>query len=157
MSPPLRKKEDNNALWMAINKGTVQTVGTDHCSFNLQQKQAGIHDFRKIPNGAGGVEHRLTLLFTYGVLQNHISMNKFVEITSTNAAKIFGLYPSKGIISQGADADLVIWNPHRENIISAKTHHQHCDMNIYEGMKTIGAPDVVLKGGMVVVDNLRLQ
>ncbi|MBI9053161.1 MAG: dihydropyrimidinase [Bacteroidales bacterium] len=153
MSPPLRKKKDQHALWDAINTGVIKTVGTDHCPFNLEQKEKGIHDFRMIPNGAGGVEHRMTLLFTYGVLQNRITYNQFVDVTSTQAAKIFGLYPQKGEISVGSDADLVIWNPKAENTISVANHHQNCDLEIYEGIKTIGAPEFVISDGEIVVEN----
>ena len=153
MSPPLRKKEDIDALWEAVSDGTIQTVGTDHCPFNFKQKESGRDDFRKIPNGAGGVEHRLALLYTYGVLKDKISLNQFVDLTSTNAAKIFRLYPEKGIIEVGSDADLVVWNQKTENIISASTHHQNCDNNIYEGIKTIGSPIFVIQSGRVVVEN----
>ena len=156
MSPPLRKKEDQNALWESINKGIVKTIGTDHCPFTLEQKEQGINDFRKIPNGAGGVEHRMTLLFTYGILQNRINYNQFVDITSTQAAKIFGLYPQKGEVAVGSDADLLIWNPKTENTISVENHHQNCDLEIYEGAKTIGAPEIVISNGEVVVENGRL-
>ncbi len=150
MSPPLRKKEDNKALWEAINNGTVTTLGTDHCPFTLKQKESGIHDFRKIPNGAGGVEHRLTLLYTYGVLTSKITLNQFVAITSTNAAKIFGMFPAKGIIAVGSDADIVVWNPEKENIISAQNHYSNCDLDIYEGIKTKGEPEYVVKAGIII-------
>ncbi len=150
MSPPLRKKEDNNALWEAINNGVIQTVGTDHCSFTLKQKEIGKNDFRQIPNGAGGVEHRLSLLYMYGVLTNKISINKFVEVTSANAAKLFGLYPKKGVIAVGSDADIIVWSKQNENIISAKTHRQNCDNNIFEGVKTIGMPSVIIKSGEII-------
>ncbi|MCP3931488.1 MAG: dihydropyrimidinase [Bacteroidetes bacterium] len=154
MSPPLREPIDNQALWQALSEGIIQTTGTDHCPFLMKQKEAGIHDFRKITNGAGGVEHRLALLFTYGVLTNKISINQFVNITSTQAAKIFGLYPQKGEIALQSDADLIIWDPNKENTISSKTHHQHCDTNIYEGLKTKGsAKYVIAKGRVVVQDN----
>jgi len=156
MSPPLRKKEDQNSLWSAINKGVVKTVGTDHCPFSLGQKEQGINDFRMIPNGAGGVEHRMTLLFSYGVLQNRINYNQFVDITSTQAAKIFGLYPQKGEIDTGSDADIVIWNPKIENTISVENHHQNCDLEIYEGAKTVGAPEIVILNGDVIVEKGKL-
>ena len=156
MSPPLRKKKDQNALWDSINKGIIKTVGTDHCPFNLKQKEQEITDFRKIPNGAGGVEHRMTLLYSYGVLQNRINYNQFVDITSTQAAKIFGLYPQKGEIAVGSDADLVIWNPEKENTISVENHHQNCDLEIYEGAKTIGAPEFVIKNGKIVIERDKL-
>jgi dihydropyrimidinase len=152
ISPPLRKKEDNEALWNAVSKGIIQTIGTDHCPFNLKQKKAGIADFRKIPNGAGGVEHRLALLYTYGVLENKIDLNQLVDVFSTRPAKIFGLYPSKGEIMQGSDADIVIWDPGSQNIISTKTHHQNCDLNIYKGIKTNGRAEYVIAGGELVIE-----
>jgi dihydropyrimidinase len=151
ISPPLRKKEDNDALWDALSKGIVKTVGTDHCPFNLGQKATGLTDFRKIPNGAGGVEHRLELLYTYGVLENRITLNQMVNSFSTQPAKIFGLFPSKGDIQAGSDADLVIWDPDSENTISAKTHHQNCDNNIYEGITTRGRAEYVIAGGRIVI------
>lgn len=151
ISPPLRQAEHQQALWKAVADGTIQTIGSDHCPFTLKQKMEGKDDLRKIPNGAGGVEHRLALLYTYGVLTGKISLNRFVELTSTNAARIFGLYPSKGILAPGADADIVVWNPEKTSIISSRTHHQHCDSNIYEGMATKGEAKYVVLGGKVVV------
>jgi dihydropyrimidinase len=153
ISPPLRKKEDNDSLWDAISRGIVGTVGTDHCPFNLSQKEAGLGDFRKIPNGAGGVEHRLELLYTYGVLEGRITINQMVDLFSAQPAKIFGLYPSKGDIIVGSEADLVIWNPFSENTISAKTHHQNCDLNLFEGIKTRGIAAYVIAGGKIVIEN----
>jgi len=153
MSPPLRKHKDSKALWKAISDGVIQTVGTDHCPFTMQQKEAGIDDFRKIPNGAGGVEHRLALLYTYGVLEGKISLRQFVNITSTNASKIFGLYPQKGELFVGSDADIIVWNPDSEKTISTKTHRQNCDSNIYEGVSTKGAPEFVIVNGEVAVAN----
>ena len=117
----------------------------------LTKRKNGIHDFTKIPNGAGGIEHRLALIYTYGVLSKKISLNRFVELVSTQPAKIFGLYPNKGVIKKGAEADIVIWNPKKESIISSKTHHQNCDINIYEGMKTIGVPEYVFVGGDIAI------
>ncbi len=152
-SPPLRKKADNDGLWQALKTGTIQTVGTDHCPFTFNQKSLGKADFTKIPNGAGGVEHRLSLLYTYGVLKNKISLNQFVNLSSTQAAKIFGLYPQKGEIAVGSDADIVIWNPDTEQVISTETHHQNCDLNIYEGFKTKGAPEYVLLRGQIMLEN----
>jgi dihydropyrimidinase len=148
MSPPLRKKEDQNALWQAINEGVIQTVGTDHCPFTLEQKRMGMHDFTKIPNGAGGIEHRLSLLYTYGVLQKRVSFEKFVEITSANPAKIFG-FKNKGEIKEGFDADLLIWDTNAKDIISAKTHHQNCDLNIYEGFEIKGKPFMTIVNGKI--------
>jgi dihydropyrimidinase len=153
MSPPLRKVEDNEALWEAIKDGTIDTIGTDHCPFNLKQKLMGKNDFRKIPNGAGGVEHRMELLYTFGVLKNKISLNEFVTLTSTNAAEIFGLFPEKGNIKVGSDADIVIWNPKKNKTISLKNQKQNCDLNIYSGTKTTGAPAYVLKSGKIMVQD----
>ncbi|MFP4556751.1 MAG: dihydropyrimidinase [Bacteroidales bacterium] len=143
LSPPIRKQEDCQALWTAMNDGTIQTIGTDHCPFTQKQKDFGRDDFRKIPNGAGGVEHRMALLYTYGVLEKRINLNQFVNLTSTQAAKIFGLYPQKGEITVGSDADIVLWNPNKEERISAKTHHSNCDISIYEGVKTFGAAETI--------------
>lgn len=151
ISPPLRKKTDIEALWEAIADGTIQTISTDHCPFTMAKKKTGLNDFTKIPNGAAGVEHRLALVYSYGVLQGKITLNQFVNLVSTQPAKIFGLYPQKGAIQAGADADLVIWNPDTENIISAKTHHQHCDINIYEGIKTKGAPEFIISKGKILI------
>lgn len=156
LSPPLRKKEDNEALWKAIINNTIQTIGTDHCPFTLEQKKEGLSDFRKIPNGAGGVEHRLALLYTYGVLQNKLSINKFVDLISTRTAKIFGLYPQKGVIAVGSDADLVIWDPDKKTVILSKTHHQNCDINIFEGFETKGAAKFMIIKGEIVLKNGKL-
>ncbi len=152
ISPPLRKKNDNEMLWKAIAEDVIDTVGTDHCPFNLNQKSAGRNDFRKIPNGAGGVEHRLALLYTYGVKTGIISLNKWVDIISTQPAKIFGLYPAKGEIADGSDADIVIWNPKAEKTISSKNNFQNCDLEIFEGIKTFGAPEYVISCGDIVFE-----
>lgn len=153
MSPPLRKTEDQEALWEAMRSGTIQTVGTDHCPFTLEQKRLGRHDFTQIPNGAGGIEHRLALLYTYGVLTGKISLNQFVALTAANAAKIMGFYPQKGVIAEGSDADLVVWNTKKKSQISAKNHHSAGDQSIYEGFRTIGSPQIVIKSGEIVVQN----
>ncbi|MHC1704704.1 MAG: dihydropyrimidinase [Tenuifilaceae bacterium] len=156
ISPPLRKFEDNNQLWEGIQNQIIQSVGTDHCPFSFEQKSIGIDDFRKIPNGAGGIEHRLELLYTFGVLTEKITLNRMVDIFSTQPAKIFGLYPQKGEIAIGSDADLVIWNPEVESTISAKTHHSKSDISIYEGFKVKGTAQYVLSKGRVVIDNGRI-
>lgn len=134
MSPPLRKKADNDALWKALEEGDIDAIGTDHCSFNYKgQKDIGINDFSKIPNGGPGVEHRMGLLYTYGVKEGKISMNKFVELTSTKAAKLFGMYPQKGSIEVGSDADIVVIDTEMKNIISAENQTQNTDYTPYEG------------------------
>lgn len=152
MSPPIRKKEDIDCLWNGIRDGDIQTVGTDHCSFNFKgQKDIGMEDFTKIPNGAPGVEHRMELLYTYGVCKNKINFNKFVEVTSTNAAKIFGIYPKKGTIEVGSDADLVVLDTNKKNIISSSNQHQNVDYTPYEGFEVnCKVRDVFLRGGHVL-------
>jgi dihydropyrimidinase len=148
ISPPIRSKQDQEALWGALADGTVDLISTDHCPFNtVGQKDAGINDFTKIPNGAGGIENRLALLYTYGVLTKKISLQQFVGLTSTNAARIFDLYPKKGAIKVGSDADLVIWNPDTKSVISVETQLQKCDSNIYEGMIIKGEAEYVLNRG----------
>jgi len=157
ISPPLRTSEDSDTLWAALSDGTLSTAGTDHCPFTMEQKRAGVNDFRKIPGGAGGVEHRLELLHTYGVLTNRLTFNQMVNIFSVMPAKIFGLYPQKGEITEGSDADIVIWNPAYEKTISAATHHQNCDINIYEGLRVKGNADYVIAGGNAIIENGQLS
>jgi dihydropyrimidinase len=157
ISPPLRKKHDNDALWQALTSRLIQSTGTDHCPFSMQQKRLGRDDFRRIPNGAGGVEHRMALLYTYGVLENRLSLGRWVDLVSTGPARIFGLYPRKGCITPGADADLVVWDPEKETVISAKTHYQQTDINIFEGIKTKGGPEYVISKGRIAVQNGKLM
>ncbi|MDF1561187.1 MAG: dihydropyrimidinase [Bacteroidales bacterium] len=152
ISPPLRTEADSDALWHALADGTIRTVGTDHCPFTAEQKRAGLEDFRKIPGGSGGVEHRLALLYTYGILTGRLNFNHLVNLCSSEPARIFGIYPRKGDISAGSDADIVIWNPEQAGIISAESHHMNCDINIYEGMAVRGSPEYVIKGGEVVIE-----
>jgi len=156
ISPPLRTIEDLAQLWEGIQNHSIQTVGTDHCPFTYEQKLKGIDDFRKIPNGAGGIEHRLELLYNYGVLNELISLNRLVDIFSPQPAKIFGLYPQKGAIAVGSDADIVVWNTSSESTISAKTHHSKADTSIYEGFNIKGFVQCVLSKGIVAVENGKL-
>lgn len=151
ISPPIRSKPNQDALWEALSDGTVDVISTDHCPFNtFGQKDIGMHDFTKIPNGAGGIEYRLALLYTYGVATHKISMQQFVGLTSTNAARIFQLYPQKGSIAVGSDADLVIWNPETESKISVETQIQKCDSNIFNGITLQGSADVIIQHGSVI-------
>jgi dihydropyrimidinase len=152
MSPPIREKKDQEALWAGIEQGLVQTVGTDHCPFMWNDKLKGEHDFTLIPNGAPGLEHRIELLFSEGVKKGRITANKLVEICSTNVAKTFGLFPKKGTIAVGSDADIVIFDPDKEHTISAKTHHHRCDYSAYEGWKVTGKTKTVLLRGKVAID-----
>lgn len=157
MSPPLRKTLDNAALWQSIKSGHIQTIGTDHCPFMMRQKELGIYDFRKIANGAGGIEHRLELLYTYGVLKNKITLQEWVSLCSTAPAKIFGMYPQKGDLALGTDADLVIWNPDFERTISVANHRQNCDSNIYEGFRVKGKAETVIRRGEIMIENGKLN
>ena len=158
MSPPIRPKEHQAPLWAALKSGIIQTVATDHCPFHQHnQKTLGKADFRKIPNGAAGIQNRLSLMYTYGVLENRIDIHQFVEVNCTRPAKIFGMYPRKGAVMVGSDADLVIWNPEKEDVISAKTHLHKCDRNIFEGYKTKGAPTWVVVNGKVQFDEGKLN
>ena len=150
IAPPIRAAEHQEALWHALRTGTLQVVGTDHCPFNLEgQKELGRNDFRQIPGGAAGVEHRLALLYSYGVKQGRIELQQFVDLVSTRPAQLFGLYPRKGSISVGADADLVLWDPEATGIISAATHHHRCDRSIFEGFPLTGLPSTVIAAGRV--------
>ncbi|HKC68724.1 MAG TPA: dihydropyrimidinase [Bacteroidia bacterium] len=156
MSPPLREKKDQETLWAGLNQGTVQVVATDHCPFMWEQKKMGEHDFSKIPNGHPAIENRMELLFSEGVKKGRISLNKFVEVSSTNAAKIFGMYPKKGTIAVGSDADIVILDPNEKHTLSAKTHHMHCDYSGYEGWELTGKCKTIILRGKVAVDNNKL-
>ena len=153
MSPPLRQKKDQETLWAGINQGLVQVVATDHCPFMWEQKLMGEHDFSKIPNGHPAIEHRVELLFSEGVNKGRISLNKFVEVTSTNAAKIFGMFPRKGTIAVGSDADIVIFDPNEEHIVSADTHHMNVDYSGYEGWPLKGKTKTVLLRGQVAIED----
>jgi dihydropyrimidinase len=155
MSPPLRPASHQEALWRGIAAGELQTVGTDHCPFGLNDpphKQRGRADFSKIPNGAPGIETRLMLLWDAGVRTGRITPERFVEITSAAPARIFGLWPRKGRIAEGADADIVLWNPEKRVTLSSSTHHMRVDYSLYEGRTVTGAPETVLSRGEVIVE-----
>ncbi|WP_317411281.1 dihydropyrimidinase [Clostridium baratii] len=153
MSPPLRSKDNFKYLWKAIRNNTLQVVATDHCPFFMKQKELGKDSFDKIPNGAPGIELRMALLYTYGVLKNEININKFVEVTSTNAAKIYGMYPKKGTIAVGSDADLVIFDPDKEIEVTVDILHENVDYTPYEGFKLKGFPEVTLSRGEIIAKN----
>ncbi|HMV48104.1 MAG TPA: dihydropyrimidinase [Blastocatellia bacterium] len=154
MTPPLRGKENQELLWRGLRMNDLQVISTDHCPFCMkEQKELGIDDFSKIPNGGPGVEHRMSLIYNGGVAQGRISLNRFVELTSTAAAKIFGLFPRKGTIAVGSDADIVIFDPNREQTISAATHHMRVDYSAYEGWTIKGVTEIVLSRGNVIVEN----
>ena len=153
MSPPLREKKDQEALWAGLNQGLVQVVGTDHCPFKWEQKLLGKDDFSKIPNGHPAIEHRMELLYSEGVNKGRISANKFVEVTSTNPAKIFGMHPRKGCIAVGSDADLVIFDPNEQHTISVDNHHMNVDYSAYEGWEVTGKCKHVILRGQHAIDN----
>jgi dihydropyrimidinase len=156
MSPPLREKWNQDALWKGLAKNDLQVVSTDHCPFCMNeppQKQLGKDDFSKIPNGAPGIETRLMLVWDGGVRGGKIDVHRFVELMSTNPARMFGLWPKKGTVAVGSDGDLVIWDPEKEVTLSAKTHHMRVDYNPYEGRTVKGAPAVVISRGEVIVDH----
>jgi dihydropyrimidinase len=157
MSPPFRSAEHQEALWRGLQSGNLQTTATDHCCFCADQKAAGKDDFRKIPNGTGGVENRMEVLWHHGVSTGRLTMNEFVAVTSTNAAQIFNVYPRKGRISVGADADIVVWDPEASKTISAKTHFQKVDYNIFEGMTVKGCASHTLSQGRVVYSDGQLD
>ncbi|HTC01558.1 MAG TPA: dihydropyrimidinase [Ferruginibacter sp.] len=152
MSPPLREKKDQAALWAGINQGLIQVVATDHCPFKWEQKLLGKDNFSKIPNGHPAIEHRVELLYSEGVKKGKITINKFVEVLSTNPAKIFGMHPKKGCIAPGSDADIVLFDPNQQHIISASTHHMNTDYSAYEGWQVTGKCKTVLLRGKVVID-----
>ena len=157
MSPPFRPKGHQEALWKGLQAGTLHTTATDHCCFCTPQKEAGRDDFRKIPNGTGGIEDRMSVLWHHGVRTGRLTPSEFVAATSTNCAKIFNIFPRKGAVEVGADADLVVWDPEASRTISAETHHQNIDFNIYEGMEVTGVAATTVSQGKVVWSNGELR
>ena len=156
MSPPLREKRDQAVLLAKLKNGELHAFGSDHCSFNnCGQKELGRNDFSKIPNGAPTIEDRVAILFEHGVNKGVIGLNQFVALAATNPAKLFGLFPRKGTIAVGSDADLVVWDPEATRTISAATHHMKADNNIFEGMVVHGRPRYVLSRGRTVVEDDR--
>jgi len=154
MTPPLREKWNQDKLWQGLAGNDLQVISTDHCPFCFkEQKELGRDDFTKIPNGGPGVEHRMSLIYNGGVVGDRISVNRFVELTSTAAAKLFGLFPRKGTIAVGSDADIVIFDPNAEQTISVATHHMNVDYSAYEGMTIRGAVKTVLSRGRVVIED----
>ena len=153
-TPPLREKWHQEKLWHGLARDTLQVVSTDHCPFCYkEQKEMGKDDFTKIPNGGPGVEHRLSLIYSGGVHGGHFSANRFVQLVSTAPAKLFGLYPRKGTIAVGSDADIVIFDPDEEQVLSAKTHHMRVDYSMFEGIKVKGVAQIVLSRGRILLEN----
>jgi dihydropyrimidinase len=153
LTPPLRDQWHQAELWNGLRRNDLQVVSTDHCAFRFSdQKSLGKGDFSKIPNGGPGIENRLSLLYTNGVTSGLLDMNRLVELFSTAPAKLFGLFPRKGTIAAGSDADIVVFDPDAETVISAQTHHMNVDYNLYEGMSVKGVPEVVLSNGQLLVE-----
>jgi len=166
-SPPMRTEEDNSRLWEGVADGTLQTIGTDHCPFffdgtkpivyegkeiTIPGKELGVDDFTKIPNGLAGVGDRLPILWTYGVRAGRITANQFVALNATNPAKIFGLYPRKGALQPGSDADIVIWDPEKQVKYGVSMAQHRTDYNLYEGWELVGYPEKVFLRGQLIVD-----
>ena len=149
MSPPFRDKKNQEDLWNGLRAGSLHVVATDHCAFTTKQKEVGLNDFTKIPNGTGGLEDRMPVLWTHGVNTGRMTMNEFVAVTSTNIAKILNIYPKKGAVLPGADADLVIWDPKATKTVSAETQISVIDYNVFEGQKLTGLPRMTLSRGEV--------
>ena len=153
MSPPFRDKKHQDSLWAGLQSGSLSCVATDHCAFTTEQKRYGVGDFTKIPNGTGGLEDRLPMLWTHGVNTGRLTPNEFVAVTSTNIAKILNIYPKKGAILVGADADIIVWDPEKEKIISAANQESAIDYNVFEGQQVKGLPRYTLTRGRVAVDD----
>jgi dihydropyrimidinase len=153
-TPPLREKKNLDKLWQGLRDDHLQVVSTDHCPFCFKdQKQLGVDDFTKIPNGGPGVENRLQLIHHHGVNQGRINLNRFVELVSTTPAKLFGLYPKKGEIAIGSDADIVLWDATADHLISAATHHMRVDYSMFEGFQVKGNAKIVISRGDIIVEN----
>ena len=157
MSPPFRNKMHQDSLWAGLSSGSLQVVATDHCAFTTEQKRFGVGDFTKIPNGTGGLEDRMPMLWTYGVNTGRITMNEFVAVTSTNIAKILNIYPRKGAVLVGADADLVVWDPKKTKTISAGSQQSAIDYNVFEGKQVTGLPRYTLTRGHVAINDGKVE
>ena len=154
LTPPLRDKWHQEELWNGLRRNDLQVVSTDHCAFRFSdQKTLGVNDFSRIPNGGPGIENRFSLLYTHGVASGLMDLNRLVQLFSTNPAQLFGLFPRKGTIAVGSDADIVVFDPDAETVISAQTHHMNVDYNLYEGMRVKGVPEVVISNGRVLVED----
>jgi len=157
MSPPFRNKLHQDSLWAGLQSGSLSCVATDHCAFTTAQKRTGIGDFTRIPNGTGGLEDRMPVLWTHGVGTGRLTPSEFVAVTSTNIAKILNMYPKKGAVLVGSDADLVVWDPKAEKTISAGTQQSSIDYNVFEGIKVTGLPRFTLTRGVVAVTEGKVE
>ena len=157
MSPPFRNKQHQDSLWAGLSAGSLQVVATDHCAFTTEQTRNGVDDFTKIPNGTGGLEDRLPVLWTRGVNTGRLTPNEFVAVTSTNIAKILNMYPKKGAILEGADADIVVWDPNRRKTISSGSQQSAIDYNVFEGIEVTGLPKFVFTRGELAVNDGKVE
>jgi dihydropyrimidinase len=157
MSPPFRNKQHQDSLWAGLQSGSLQVVATDHCAFTTDQKRTGVGDFTKIPNGTGGLEDRLPVLWTRGVNTGRLTMNEFVAVTSTNIAKILNMYPKKGAILEGSDADIIVWDPKRSKTISAGSQQSVIDYNVFEGVEVTGLPRFVFTRGKLAINEDKVE
>jgi len=157
MSPPFRDKRNQDSLWAGLAAGSLQVVATDHCAFTTEQKRMGVGDFTRIPNGTGGLEDRMPVLWTKGVTTGRLTMNEFVAVTSSNSAKILNIYPRKGAIAVGSDADIVVWDPKKSKTISAKSQASIIDYNVFEGFEVTGLPRFTLSRGEVIFSDGKLD
>jgi dihydropyrimidinase len=150
MSPPFRDKANQDSLWAGLSAGSLQVVASDHCAFTTRQKRMGLGDFTRIPNGTGGLEDRMPVLWTRGVSTGRLTMNEFVAVTSSNIARILNVYPRKGAIAVGSDADIVVWDPKKKKTITARNQLSAIDYNVFEGFEVEGLPRFTLSRGDVV-------
>ncbi|TPK37706.1 dihydropyrimidinase [Mesorhizobium sp. B2-5-3] len=157
MSPPFRNKLHQDSLWAGLQAGSLQVVATDHCAFTTDQKRFGVGNFTKIPNGTGGLEDRMPVLWTRGVNTGRLTMNEFVAVTSTNIAKILNMYPKKGAIVEGADADIIVWDPKRKKTISSKKQQSVIDYNVFEGVEVTGLPRYVFSRGELSIEETEVK
>ena len=157
MSPPFRDKVNQDSLWAGLASGSLQVVATDHCAFTTEQKRMGVGDFTKIPNGTGGLEDRMPVLWTKGVKTGRLTMNEFVAVTSSNIAKILNIYPRKGAIAVGSDADIVVLDPKKKKTITAKKQLSVIDYNVFEGVEVTGLPRYTLSRGDVVFADGKIE
>jgi dihydropyrimidinase len=157
MSPPFRSKQHQDSLWAGLQSGSLQVVATDHCAFTTEQKRAGLGNFAKIPNGTGGLEDRMPMLWTRGVNTGRLTMNEFVAVTSTNIAKILNMYPQKGAIVEGADADIIVWDPTKTKTISSKAQQSIIDYNVFEGLELTGLPRFVFTRGEIALNDGKVE
>jgi dihydropyrimidinase len=157
MSPPFRNRLHQDSLWAGLSSGSLQVVATDHCAFTTKQKRTGVGDFTKIPNGTGGLEDRMPVLWTRGVNTGRLTKEEFVAVTSTNIAKILNMYPKKGAIVEGADADIVVWDPKKKKKISAKGQQSVIDYNVFEGVEVTGVPRFVFTRGELAINDGKVE